>query len=321
MSTEPQLCDRLLRVRGTVQGVGFRPFVHRLATELRICGWVRNDAEGILIRAAGDIVSVVELAEAIQHRAPPAARVKSLEWSQWFKSNADPAPTPTDFTIVASPRLVGEIETAAPPDLALCADCRHELTEPSDRRHAYPFITCTQCGPRYSIIERLPYDRPQTTMRYFSLCRSCQREYDDPRDRRFHAEPNACPECGPQLTLTNAKGQHLTERDAALTQTIAALCAGRIVAVKGLGGFHLMCDATNETTVAALRLRKHREEKPLAVMFRDIEALRRVAVVSPAAATLLTSPQAPIVLVPRHDGTVLASSVAPVNRARSACRP
>lgn len=310
MLTAAQTCDRMLRVRGTVQGVGFRPFVHRIATELGLRGWVRNDREGVLIRAAGDEARVLELAETIGQRHPAAARVTSVEWL----TVADGAmPVTGDFAIVASARPVGEIETAAPPDLVLCADCRRELATPGDRRRGYPFITCTQCGPRYSIIESLPYDRPQTTMRRFQMCADCQREYEDPGDRRFHAEPNACPVCGPQLTLTDPAGAPLATREAALEKSAAALRAGRIVAVKGLGGFHLMCDARSEAAVAELRRRKHREEKPLAVMFRDVASVAAVAEVTPAAAALFASPPSPIVLVLRREGVELAPSVAPGN--------
>ena len=289
--------DLLLRVRGTVQGVGFRPFVHRTATRLSLRGWVRNDSHGVLLRVAGPAAAVAEFTRALHDTAPPAARVQAIEPRA---ATADDPPVGDSFAIVAGEPDRLEITTAVPCDLALCADCRRELLDPHDRRHRYPFINCTQCGPRYSIIEQLPYDRPRTTMRVFAMCPACQREYDDPADRRFHAEPNACPVCGPRLSLSDPAGAVLAEGEAALQQTAAALRAGRIVAVKGLGGFHLMCDATSEPAVAELRRRKHREEKPLAVMFRDLAALRAVAEVSDAAAALLLSPAAPIVLVPRR---------------------
>ncbi|SDS44241.1 carbamoyltransferase HypF [Opitutus sp. GAS368] len=309
MVAAPPITDVLLRVRGTVQGVGYRPFVHRTAADLGLRGWVINDAEGVLIRAAGDPARVDELAAALQHDAPPAATVDCVDR---LEPRPDSAPAGAGFTIGAS-RSGGEIATAIPADLALCADCRRELLDPADRRHRYPFINCTQCGPRYSLIEGLPYDRPHTTMRAFPMCQACQREYDDPASRRFHAEPNACPKCGPHLTLCDAGGQVLAERDAALRSARTLLQGGLILAVKGLGGYHLMCDATNEGAVTALRQRKHRDQKPLAVMFRGLVELRAHAVVSPAAAALLTSIQAPIVLVPRRPDAELAAGVAPGN--------
>ncbi len=303
-------CDRLLRVRGTVQGVGFRPFVLRLAGELGVRGWVRNDAQGVLVRAVGDAAQLERLAADIVNRAPGAAQVAGVEWLE----DAPDASVPDGaFEIRPSVAAEAGIATSVPADLAPCADCRRELADPTDRRHGYPFINCTQCGPRYSLIESLPYDRPRTTMQCFRMCPDCQREYDDPRNRRFHAEPNACPVCGPRLRLTDPAGMMLAEREAALTQTVAALGQGQIVAVKGVGGFHLMADATNEAAVAELRRRKHREEKPLAVMFLNLAMLRQWAKVSPAAESLLLSPRTPIVLVPKLCQPALADSVAPGN--------
>ena len=302
--------DRMLRVHGTVQGVGFRPFVLRIATELGLRGWVRNDAEGVLIRAIGGADQLEMLAEQVGSRAPAAAQVSSVQWLACAPAHPE---VNGGFHIIESGSASGEIVTNAPVDLAPCDDCRRELYDPADRRHGYPFINCTQCGPRYTIIERLPYDRPQTTMATFKMCPACQREYEDPHDRRFHAEPNACPLCGPRLELTDASGETLTEGPTALERTVACLCVGGIVAVKGVGGFHLMTDATNETAVAELRRRKHREEKPFAVMFRDVAMLRHWAEVSSAAETLLASPQCPIVLVPKNPLYSLASGVAPNN--------
>ena len=313
MRASPPITDVLLRVRGTVQGVGYRPFVHRTATALGLNGWVLNDAEGVLIRVSGEPDGIAALAEALVQAAPPAAAVAGLD--ELAPSHEHP-PAGEGFVILAS-RDEGETATATPPDLALCADCRRELLDPSDRRHHYPFINCTQCGPRYSLIESLPYDRPRTTMRAFRMCPDCQEEYDDPASRRFHAEPNACPACGPHLTLCEATGRVLGERESALLSARRLLREGRIVAVKGVGGFHLMCDATSETAVAALRGRKHRDEKPLAVMFRDLAQLRGYARVSPAATALLESAAAPVVLVPRlppaGPGHRLADGLAPGN--------
>lgn len=310
MPPPPPAEETLLRVRGTVQGVGFRPFVHRTARRLGLRGWVRNDADGVLIKLDGTAERIARFRRALHDEAPPAARVVGIEPAA---ASAADAPAGPDFAILPSPVAAGPCTVAVPADLALCADCRRELLDPADRRHAYPFINCTQCGPRYSLIEALPYDRARTSMRAFPLCPACAREYADPTDRRFHAEPNACPTCGPHLTLTDPAGAHLATRAAALDLAAAALRAGRIVAVKGVGGFHLMCDATNDATVAELRRRKHREEKPLAVMFPDFASLGRHAVVSAAAAALLASPAAPIVLLPRRADRPLAPTVAPGN--------
>ncbi len=302
--------DLLFRVRGTVQGVGFRPFVHRLARRHELRGWVRNDGEGVLVRAAGEASAVEAFAAALAADAPPAARVEAVE-----RSRPD-ASTPSlggSFVVDASTGTEGPAATAVPADLGLCADCRRELLDPADRRHRYPFINCTQCGPRYSLIERLPYDRERTTMRAFRLCPDCRREYDDPADRRFHAEPNACPTCGPRLALTDPSGARLAADDDALRATADALRAGRIVAVKGLGGYHLMADAGAGPVVAELRRRKHREEKPLAVMFPDLAAARAAVELSAAAERLLTSPAAPIVLAPRRAEAPLAPAIAPGN--------
>lgn len=311
MSSPPPSLDRMLRVRGTVQGVGFRPFVLRLATEFGVSGWVRNDADGVLVRVVGSAAQIESFAAAVVSLAPHASRVTDVEWLD--ASLVEPGVS-GGFCIIESKSSPSEIETDAPVDLAPCADCRRELLDPANRRHRYPFINCTQCGPRYTIIERLPYDRPQTTMAVFAMCPECQHEYADPRDRRFHAEPNACPACGPQLELSNGSGQVLARGATALAQVIASLCDGHVVAVKGVGGFHLMTDATNEVAVAELRRRKHREEKPFAVMFRDLAMLWHWAEVSPAAESLLTSPQSPIVLVPKLAAPhPLAGSVAPNN--------
>lgn len=301
--------DRLIRVRGTVQGVGFRPFVQRTAEGLGIRGWVRNDVQGVLIRAVGREEVVETLVDVIEHQAPRAATVESVE----DEVNLDFSAVPEGFTIIASERTDGAVETAVPADLALCGDCRRELGDVADRRYGYPFINCTQCGPRYSIIERLPYDRPETTMRAFRMCPACAREYGEPASRRFHAQPNACAVCGPRLVFVSANGDTLAERDDAIGRAAAEICAGRIVAVKGVGGFHLMCDAANDAAVAELRRRKRREEKPLAVMFPSLAGLHAMALVFPAAVALLQSPQAPIVLVRRREGAKLAAGVAPGN--------
>ncbi len=302
--------DICLRVRGIVQGVGFRPFVHRTATGLGLRGWVRNDPQGVLLRAVGPATAVEQLALILRAHPPAAARVESVEEEP---APRDAAEASDDFRIVESAAGEGTVEAAMPPDLALCVECRTELLDPRDRRHCYPFINCTQCGPRYSIIESLPYDRPATTMRAFRMCPRCTREYDDPRDRRFHAQPNACPACGPSVSLTGRSGRVLETGDAAVRQAAGLIAAGAIVAVKGIGGYHLMAEATNANALTELRRRKQRDEKPLAVMFPDVAAVAEVAEVSTVARDLLESAAAPIVLVPRRPRVRLAPSVAPGN--------
>ena len=303
--------DVLLRVRGVVQGVGFRPFVHRTASALHLRGWVRNDSQGVLIRAVGTSSDIESLLYSLRHEAPRAARVQSVEATP--ADQAASAPVGNEFVIVASENSAGATEAAVPPDLGLCAECRSELLDPSDRRHRYPFINCTQCGPRFSILESLPYDRPRTTMRGFRMCLECEREYQDPANRRFHAQPNACPVCGPQVRLIDAHGTDLAVGDEAVRLATLFLGNGQIVAVKGVGGYHLMVDATQESAVAELRRRKHRAEKPFAVMFRHLDALEKYADVPLEAAQLLMSPAAPIVLVRRYGDAALAPSVAPGN--------
>ncbi len=305
----PAASDVLVRVRGTVQGVGFRPFVHGLATRLGLRGWVRNDSEGVLIRAAGPAPAVTELVRALRDEAPAAAAIQEIEEAPAGPGERAPA---DPFLIAPSGPQGLPAATALPPDLATCPDCRRELLDPADRRHRYPFINCTQCGPRYSLIERLPYDRPHTTLREFRMCPACAAEYGLPGNRRFHAEPNACPVCGPRVTLRSAAGGELSG-ESALDGAAAVLSRGRILAVKGIGGYHLMVDAGSESAVADLRRRKHRDEKPFAVMFPDLRSLRLAAEVSGEEEALLASPAAPIVLLRRRPGAALAPSVAPGN--------
>jgi len=306
--TETEDTDVLLRVRGTVQGVGFRPFVRRVASGLSLRGWVRNDAQGVLIRAAGPAPAIAALVRALRADAPPAARVEAVEPAV----EAAATVFGDEFIIAPSEISAAATPTAVSPDLALCPDCRRELLAPTDRRHGYPFINCTQCGPRYSIVEHLPYDRPRTTMRVFRMCPACQREYDNPDDRRFHAQPNACPACGPALCLTLASGREIGGADV-LARAVTVLNRGEILAVKGVGGYHLMVDARNAAGVAELRRRKHREEKPFAVMFPDLAAARAAAVVPPEAAELLASAAAPIVILERRPDAALAWEIAPGN--------
>ncbi len=283
-----------MRVRGSVQGVGFRPFVYRLAREEQLTGWVCNDAQGVLLEVQGPPERVTRFCDRLRSDAPPLARVLQVE--------ATPCPFvpgETTFTIEAS--RGGAVSTAIPPDTATCADCLAELFDPADRRHRYGFINCTQCGPRYTITQRLPYDRAMTSMARFLQCPLCQAEYTDPMHRRFHAEPNACPACGPALQWVDAAGSALPLHEGdAIASALAALRAGQIVAIKGLGGFHLACDARNAATVASLRERKQRDEKPFAVMLANAESARTWVQVTPQDLNLLTSPERPIVLLPQH---------------------
>jgi hydrogenase maturation protein HypF len=295
---------RRVAITGTVQGVGFRPFAWRLAAALDLAGWVRNDAAGVTLEAFGPPEALAELERRLAAEAPAAARVVTLR--------ADPIPDQprcAGFRIVESGGA-SERRAAIPPDLATCPDCLRELRDPSDRRFHYAFTNCTACGPRFTIALGVPYDRPATTMAGFTLCPACAREYHDPADRRFHAQPNACPACGPRLALLDAEGRPVPAPDP-VAGAAAAIGAGKAVAIKGLGGFHLACDATSPAAVRALRARKRREEKPLAVMVADLEAARSLAHLSPAEEALLAGPERPIVLCTRRQGAALAAEVAP----------
>ena len=258
---------RQIRVRGVVQGVGFRPFVYRLAQEEHLSGFIGNDTDGVLIEIEGQSASLDALIGRLLSEAPPLSRVDSLDIDD-AEPNGD-----TAFRIIAS-EVLGRVSTGIPADAATCSDCLRELLTPTDRRYRYPFLNCTNCGPRFTITRRIPYDRPQTSMAEFKMCPACQAEYDDPANRRFHAQPNACWDCGPQLTLANAAGEAIPSSDV-VGDVIARLSAGEILAIKGIGGFHLSVDAINDAAVMRLRQRKHRYGKPLAVMVRDLEAARK----------------------------------------------
>jgi hydrogenase maturation protein HypF len=298
-----------LVVRGAVQGVGFRPFIFRLANSLQLSGWVKNSAQGVFIEVEGPGQQLERFLLQIETDKPPRSSIQGVE-SSWL----DPRGY-SGFTIRESD--AGGPKTALVlPDIATCPDCLREIFDPHNRRFGYPFTNCTNCGPRFTIIESLPYDRPNTSMKRFSMCPLCQAEYDDPNDRRFHAQPNACPRCGPQLELWNHDGEPVPGDP--LAEAVSALRAGQTVAVKGLGGFHLLVAAHDEEAVRRLRVRKHREEKPLAVMFPSVAALRSVCEVSTAEERLLRAPEAPIVLLRRLPATgssspVLAPSLAPNN--------
>ncbi len=294
-----------LQLSGVVQGVGFRPFVYRLAGALGLGGWIVNAPHGVIIEIEGDSAALEAFLARLPREKPAHALITALEQSEI------PPCGERAFEIRDS-RAEGARTALILPDLATCPDCLRELFDPADRRYRYPFINCTHCGPRYSLILSLPYDRPNTTMRAFALCEACRREYENPLDRRFHAQPTACPRCGPQLAAWSPSGAALAERDAALRLAEQALRDGQIVALKGLGGFQLLCDARNPEAVGRLRARKRRPEKPFAVMLPDLETARRLCHVDEAEAALLTSPAAPIVLL-RLRSTELAEAVAPHN--------
>jgi len=295
-----------LALRGAVQGVGFRPFVYRLARELALGGWVRNDAAGLFVEVEGERDRLERFAERLLAERPAPAVVHAVERA-WL-----PALGEVDFQIAASDAAAAKSAVVLP-DLATCPDCRAEVGDPADRRFAYPFTNCTHCGPRFTIVVDLPYDRPNTTMRGFALCAACRREYEDPGDRRFHAQPVACPACGPRLALLDPAGRRLAEGEAALAGAVGALAEGRIVALKGLGGYQLLVDARDDVAVARLRARKRRPAKPLAVMVCDLAAARAIAEVSPQEAALLAGREAPIVLLERRPAAELAAGVAPHN--------
>ena len=253
------VCRRRVRVRGVVQGVGFRPFAYGLATRMGLDGWVGNDGAGVLAEVEGDRAALDAFVTGLSRQAPAPAIVQAVE-----AIDVPPIGRP-GFSIVAGAREAGT-RTLVAPDAATCDDCLRELRDPADRRHRHPFISCTACGPRYTIITALPYDRARTTMAAFPLCAACRTEYEDPADRRFHAEPICCPDCGPRLRLLSTDGSELCNGDAALAQTRTLLGEGAIVALKGLGGFHLACDAADDAAVARLRAAKGRAAKPFAVM-------------------------------------------------------
>ena len=296
-------------IRGAVQGVGFRPFVFRLAKELALPGWVSNTAAGVFVEVEGDPERLREFQLRIERDKPAIASIQSLE-----SSFLDPVGC-SDFTIHESSG--GEKSVLVLPDIATCPACLADISGPQNRRYRYPFTNCTNCGPRFTIIEALPYDRPSTTMRRFTMCQDCEREYRDPANRRFHAQPNACPQCGPQLQLWDKNGVRIGDRDDALHMTAGAIRAGKVVAVKGLGGFHLLADARNNEAVKTLRERKHREEKPLALMFPRLFSIRGDCEVSPAEERLLCSPESPIVLLKRKPYP--RSGISPLIAPRNPC--
>ena len=295
-----------IRVRGTVQGVGFRPTVWRLARENELVGHVLNDSAGVLIRATGKQARIADFLRSLETNPPPLSRIESLDIQHLAEVVAF-----EEFTIAGS--VGGETRTNVSADAATCPACRAEVLDPSERRYRYPFTNCTHCGPRISIVLGVPYDRARTTMAPFVMCEACAAEYSDPADRRFHAQPIACPDCGPTAWLEPLDGTAPTIEmmRAPIDAAVRQLKDGKIVAIRGLGGFHLACDATNETAVRELRARKRRFGKPFALMARDLAVVRRFAYVSAPQAELLQSPAAPIVLLDINEGERLPDSVAP----------
>jgi hydrogenase maturation protein HypF len=296
-----------ITVRGAVQGVGFRPFIHRLATGLGLAGWVNNSSEGVLLEVEGARDKVESFLLRLELEKPPRSFIHSLE-STWLEAAGYKT-----FEIKPS-ETGGERRTLVPPDIATCPDCLQEIFAPGNRRYLYPFTNCTNCGPRFTLIEALPYDRGNTAMKQFALCPQCQAEFDNPLDRRFQAQPIACPACGPRLELWDHDGQTLRREHEALVGAAEAIRQGRIVALKGLGGFHLITPAQDDMAVRRLRELKHREEKPFAVMFPSLTAVRMECEISPLEERLLRSPEAPIVLLRRCRGaSPLSGEIAPGN--------
>jgi hydrogenase maturation protein HypF len=293
-----------------VQGVGFRPFVYRLATDLGLAGWVRNDERGVELEVEGEQRAVSDFIAQLSAQAPPLARVERVR--------AEPRPVQGEhsFCIAPSAQSAGtslSVDALVAPDCATCPDCLDELLDTGNRRYRYPFINCTNCGPRFTIVRGVPYDRPLTTMAAFQMCGACWAEYEDPGDRRFHAQPNACPVCGPRVRLLTADGSPLALGEAPdpIAAAAAALAGGAILAVKGLGGYHLACRADDEAAVGRLRARKRRADRPFALMVADLAMARRLALVGDEEAALLESPARPIVLAPRRRRAPVAAGVAP----------
>ncbi|HHS96368.1 MAG TPA: carbamoyltransferase HypF [Chloroflexi bacterium] len=317
-----RLATRRIHITGVVQGVGFRPFVYNLATRLGVSGWVLNSSSGVEIEAAAPAAVLDEFVRRLRTDAPPLARIETITVTECDPATCSPETLRPGFTIRHSEARPGEFQPISP-DIAICEDCLRELFDPNDRRYRYPFINCTNCGPRFTIIKDIPYDRPNTTMAPFKMCPDCQAEYDNPTDRRFHAQPNACPVCGPKVWLDVRSSEFDVETpnselgtppDAPIQAARQLLREGAIVAIKGLGGFHLACDATNDEAVARLRERKGRVDKPFAIMAFDLETVEQFCEVNDAERALLTSRERPIVLLRRKPNTPISPLVAPNNR-------
>jgi hydrogenase maturation protein HypF len=301
--SERQVFRRAVLIRGVVQGVGFRPFVFRIATEEGLAGSISNDTDGVTIEVEGREARLNSFLARLRAEAPPLARIDAVAITNL------PVIGESAFRIAASHQK-GHVSTGIPADAATCADCLRELFDPTDRRYRYPFLNCTNCGPRFTITRRIPYDRPQTSMAFFPMCTACRAEYEDPMNRRFHAQPNACWTCGPRAWLEDANGTVIPSDDP-VTETIERLVQGEVIAIKGIGGFHLSVDATSESAVAKVRERKRRYGKPLAVMVRDLEAARSFCYLEREEEILLDSYTRPIVLARAKQDNGIAPSVAP----------
>lgn len=293
-----------ITVKGRVQGVGFRPFIFQIASQFGVRGTVQNNMDGVKIFAEGRKASLQGFVTAIQSNAPRLARINEVTVVESVFTGYE------DFTIIPSERT-GKSSLVIPVDSAVCPDCLREMRDPNHFRYQYPFINCTQCGPRYTIIDSLPYDRPFTSMKEFEMCQVCEAEYNDPLNRRHHAQPISCDACGPKVTLASIDGEVLEEKDKAIRKSTELLCRGKIIAIKGIGGYHLACDASDEGAVTILRKRKNRPQRPLAVMVRSIELAQQICHVSKEEERALISPEAPIVVMKKKDGNRLAISVAP----------
>ncbi|ABZ84057.1 [nife] hydrogenase maturation protein hypf [Heliomicrobium modesticaldum Ice1] len=307
---------RMVLITGTVQGVGFRPFVYRLATRLGLAGWVQNGAKGVEVRLEGALGSIEAFLQALKAEAPPLSRIDRIQVRE------APVEGLRLFSIAVSdaPDRTADVAHArVPPDVALCPECRREMDDPADRHYGYPFTNCTNCGPRFTIIRQVPYDRAQTSMAAFPMCPACRRDYDDPLDRRFHAQPTACPLCGPRVWFAGSDGQEVIGDWVRLFRD--SIRQGNIVALKGLGGFHLVCDGRNATAIAELRRRKRRPAKALAVMGRDLTTLRRICRISDREAAALSGPEAPIVVLERREDAALPSNLAPGTHTLGAMLP
>jgi hydrogenase maturation protein HypF len=296
-------CRVQLAIRGIVQGVGFRPFIYNLAKSHNLSGWVLNDTTGVSIEVEGSRTDIEEFVNTVKTSPPAQAEIFEIKSEQ-----TEPAGY-KDFEIRKS-EDVDEKFVPISPELATCEDCLSELFDPDDRRYRYPFINCTNCGPRFTIVKDIPYDRPFTTMSVFPMCDKCSAEYEYPADRRFHAQPNACPSCGPRLFLLNREGNEIAVKDV-ISEACRLLKEGNVLAIKGLGGYHLACDACNRDAVSKLRSRKFREYKPFAIMVRDVETARALCFVDDAEERLLTDVKRPIVLQRKRPDTPVAEDVAP----------
>ena len=300
----PKLSSAHIHITGIVQGVGFRPFVYGLATRYALNGWVRNTSAGVDIEVDGKTDILDSFVGALKSELPPLARIDTFTVTFGIPHGF------SGFEIVSSESIDGAFQPISP-DVSICPDCLGELFDSSNRRYRYPFINCTNCGPRFTIIVDVPYDRPNTTMAPFEMCPDCAAEYSDPLNRRFHAQPVACPVCGPQVWLEKTDGKRITERDDAIHTAQKFLVEGKIVAIKGLGGFHLACDACNPVAVAELRHRKLRVDKPFALMMFSLAEIERHCFVSESERELLESHQRPVVLLQRRPESTISTEVAP----------